>query len=462
MARKKNITRRTFIQTTSAAAAGSAILVACGDDDDDKGPITPTQPKTLKIRQQGHFVPNYDAWFDQFAKDWGDDNNVTVTVEHVSRGALLEKPLGDGDDLIEHLTPTAQHEENVHDLKDLNDKAAAEFGAQIAFQKKTVLNSKTGKYYAFAPGWAPNNGNYRKSLWTDAGLENGPTTYDELKAIGTDIWAAKQIPIAIGMSDELDAGSNLPGVILAFGGAIQDANHQVVINSAETIAAVEFMKGMYEAAQGVGGAEYESFGDKWGSGTNNALFNSGKASYIVNPISHYRGALRADSQDLKDIAADNFISKALAGPGNANNPIIPANISFAYIAPKTSDNVETAKEFLLHLTANYDEAIQNAELYNFPSYPSTAPTQQASLANDPFGSVPTNKLLPFQDAATWNTNVGHPGTDNPAVGEAFFTFVIPRMFAAAVDGGKTAAQAVKDAEDQLNVIYTFWRDKGLL
>ena len=39
--------------------------------------------KSLSIVQWSHFVPEYDKWFDQFAKDWGTKNNISVTVDHI-------------------------------------------------------------------------------------------------------------------------------------------------------------------------------------------------------------------------------------------------------------------------------------------------------------------------------------------------------------------------------------------
>ena len=39
--------------------------------------------KTLSIVQWSHFVPEYDKWFDNFAKDWGSKNKIAVTVDHI-------------------------------------------------------------------------------------------------------------------------------------------------------------------------------------------------------------------------------------------------------------------------------------------------------------------------------------------------------------------------------------------
>src|SRR4029078_8746571 len=38
--------------------------------------------KSLSIVQWSHFVPEYDKWFDQFAKDWHTKNNINVSVDH--------------------------------------------------------------------------------------------------------------------------------------------------------------------------------------------------------------------------------------------------------------------------------------------------------------------------------------------------------------------------------------------
>src|SRR6185437_9512487 len=43
---------------------------------------------TLSITQWSHFVPSYDKWFDAYAQQWGEANNVKVTVQHISYADL--------------------------------------------------------------------------------------------------------------------------------------------------------------------------------------------------------------------------------------------------------------------------------------------------------------------------------------------------------------------------------------
>ena len=42
-----------------------------------------TRGTTLRILQWSHFIPAYDAWYDKFAKEWGDKNGVKVRVDHI-------------------------------------------------------------------------------------------------------------------------------------------------------------------------------------------------------------------------------------------------------------------------------------------------------------------------------------------------------------------------------------------
>src|SRR5205085_2780363 len=115
------------------------------------------------------------------------------------------------------------------------------------------------------------------------------------------------------------------------------------------------------------------------------------------------------------------------------------HVMYNWIAPKFAKNPDAAKEFLIHYTANFDQAAYNSHLYDFPAFKERVPQLDSWLATDPFGSNPANKLglLKFDDAVTWTTNIGHPGPANTAIGEVFNTFVLPNMMASAARGAKT-------------------------
>jgi hypothetical protein len=101
-------------------------------------------------------------------------------------------------------------------------------------------------------------------------------------------------------------------------------------------------------------------------------------------------------------------------------------------------------------------------LYTFPAFASTVPKLDDSLAKDPFGSKPADKLSLLSKATTWSTNVGHPGPASAAAGEVFSTFVIPQMMAKAARGQLSPKAAVEEADAQVKRIFKGWREKGLV
>ena len=137
--------------------------------------------------------------------------------------------------------------------------------------QRSGFNPTTNKYFSFVHGYAPDPGDYRKSLWEAVELPDGPTTYQELLDGGTRIRNEQGIQLGIGMSNEIDSNMAAQALLWAFDAAVQDANENVVINSPETIAALEYMKQLYEGAM-----TPEVFG--WNAASNNQLLIAGQAS----------------------------------------------------------------------------------------------------------------------------------------------------------------------------------------
>lgn len=410
----------------------------------------------LKILQWQHFVPSYDQWFPQFLKEWGDANGVTVTLDQINTADIpaafaAEVSAQQGHDLIEHIAPLAQYEESVIDLKDVWDEAMARHGEPVESCRLNGYNPTTDKYYAFSHGYAPDPGDYRKSLWESVDLPEGPGTTDELLEGGTRIWNEHGVQVGLGMSQEIDSQMAAQTLIWAFGGAIQDENENVTINSPETIEAVNYMKELFTSCM-----TPEVF--SWNAASNNQLLAAGQASYILNSISAYRSAQETQPETALDI----FFKKPLVGPAGEERALAHAHAAMSYYVPSYSPNQDTAKEFLLHLTANYEAATLASKLYNFPAFPDTVPGLVDALTNDPAGSEPPDKLLILQDAADWTVNLGWPGPANAMAGQAQTTFILSNMMAAAARDQMSAEDAVAEAEKQLNQIAEEWRSKGLM
>lgn len=469
---ERRFTRRTFLKWSGVAAATAAggpyFLRARAQAGD-----------TLRILQWSHFVPSYDTWFDQYAQQWGEANGIRVVVDHVNLADLpatvaAEISAGSGHDLIELVGAEAgQFEPSLLDLTDVNQEAQSRFGEQVGASRRYSYNPVTDKYYGFCLGWTIDPANYRRSLWEQAGMPDGPTTWEDLVTVGGQIRDAQGVQLGIGLAQEIDSNMAHRSLLYSFDTMLQDENAQVVLDQGENferaLEAVEFMRRLYQAAM-----TPEVFA--WNAASNNQALIAGRASYILNSISAYRSA----QEDVPDIANDVFFGPALQGPrGTAWNN---AHVIYNYVVPQYTPNADAAKQFILDLAANYDRAMYHSKLYNSPSffgspilesdrdYPAVegATTFQdlhdAWFEDDPFRleGEPEGKLRPLKNAVEWTTNVGHPGVTNPAVAEVYNTFVIPNMFARAVRGDETPEQAIRTAAAEARAVFDAWRERGLI
>jgi multiple sugar transport system substrate-binding protein len=461
--------RRQFLRAVGVAGLGAAIA-ACTSEPGGGGPgggeeaagqapsVSFTEPRTklsgdLKILLWSHFVPSHDQWFRPFAQDWGKKVGVNVTVDHIDNAQIptriaAEIQAGQGHDVIQYIAPLSQFEPSVLDLKDLTDEATKRWGQQLELSKQSSFNPATGRYYAYSPGWVPDPGDYRVSLWQGVGLPEGPTTWDELLQGGAEIKKSKGTQLGIGMSQEIDSNMAGRALMWSYGASVQDENEQVVINSEETVAAVEFMTKLFKQAM-----TDEVF--SWNAASNNQGLVAGKLSYILNSISAWRTAQGANP----DVANDVGFVPALRGPADAR---AAQHVLYNWIIPKHAANPDAAKEFLLYYTENFASATWHSKLYDFPAWAERVPQLDGWLAKDPYGANPADKLAFLKDATDWSTNIGYPGPSNTAIGEVFGTFVVPTMFARAARGELSPKQAVAQADAQIKPIFAKWRSRGLV
>lgn len=418
--------------------------------------LTPTTKLkgTLSILQLSHYVPRYDRWFDACAKEWGRRVGVDVSVDHVAPERLVarttaEIAAGSGHDLIEWISPPSQLEPDVVDLSDLHDEAVKRFGLEQPFCKKASYNPSSNKYYGYGHAWVPDPGNYRKSLWSQVGMGEGPSTWEELLEGGKAVKRKSNIPLGLGMSDELDSNMAALALLWSYGASVQNELEQVVLNSPETIAAVTYMARLYKETM-----TPEVF--SWNSASNNKGLIAGRLSYILNAVSAYRTA----QSDAPEIANDIFFTPALRGPTGLG--IACQHAVFVYVVPRFSKNVDAAKEFLLNLSANDAVGTYQSELYNFPAFPAEVPQLDQWMSTDPFGSRPSGKLELLRGSATWTADIGYPGPPNPAVGEVVTSFVLPHMMARVAQGKQSPTESVAQAEAEAKSIFDKWRARGLV
>src|SRR5437016_6213398 len=312
-------TRRQFIQRGTKLFTAGAVATAAGPT------ILVRDAKAagqLKILQWSHFVPAYDKWFDPWAKEWGSKRGVEVTVDHVGFADVVPRATAEvaaqsGHDVHMFLGLASAFEEHVIDLKDVVATLEKKHGKQVELAHRSTYNPFTRKQFALSDMWVPDPGNYHKEVWTKIGKPQGPVTYDDL------VWAAPevkkvapqmQIPIGVGLSQDIDSNMAVRNILWCHGGSIQDKDGNVVLNSPETLAALEYAKKLYSV--GMTQAVLS-----WNAASNNQAFNAQETSYILNSISAYRTA-----QDNKDPFGSNppdklaLLAKSVPWSTNLGHP----------------------------------------------------------------------------------------------------------------------------------------------
>lgn len=414
---------------------------------------------SITLLQWSHFVPQYDKWIDGFAEGWGEEVGVDMSVEHISFTELFPTltaaiDAGEGPTIVELVLGGSLFIDGVHDLTDLNEQAQELFGEQMETCRANSYLPATDSYYGFCHGWIPDPGDYNKELWTQAGFPDGPSTWQELLEGGNYIRDELGVPMGIGLSPEIDSELAARALIWSFGGSIQDENENVVINSPEVIEAVAFMAELYDKTM-----TEEVFA--WNAASNNQGLIAGELSYILNSISAYRSLQKIDPEAADQI----FFTRPMIGPRGDQHA--SAHVWQIYVIPNYVEGAElqAAKDFILYHTANYNQAVFNSELYNFPAFPATVPElyeEGGWLDVDPFGSRPVDKLQLLRDADQTVTHLGYPGVANPAIVQVYAQQIISNMMAQAARGDKTPEEAVAEAEVLIEDIFAEWRERGLV
>jgi multiple sugar transport system substrate-binding protein len=224
----------------------------------------------------------------------------------------------------------------VIDMKDVTDEANKRWGTQLELCKKSSMNPTTGKFFAYAPGWVPDPGNYRKSLWEPVGFGNGPDLLGGPAQGRRGDQEEQGRPDGPGhvAGDRLEHGDPGAHVVQRRLRAGRQRADRVELDA--TVASVDFMARLFKDTM-----TNEVF--SWNAASNNQGLVAGKLSYIVNSISAYRTAQGTNPE----VSDDTFFVPALKGTQAA---LAAQHVMYNWISPKHAKNVDAAKEFLLHYT----------------------------------------------------------------------------------------------------------------
>src|SRR6267142_342216 len=208
------ISRRKFLGTAAGASAVSAFPHVW---------IRPAwaQAKEVRILAWTHFVPAYDKWFDAFAEQWSTKTGIKVTIDHVPHLQIPAKIAAEiatqsGHDIVQLVgTGTEKWAAALLDVQDVADKLAKKHGGWTPLADN-YCKVADGKFHAIPDFFIDFPGLYRKDLWTEIGMPNGPDSWEDLHKGGTKL-KAKGFPVGIGLAHHDDSRASWRAVMWSHG-----------------------------------------------------------------------------------------------------------------------------------------------------------------------------------------------------------------------------------------------------
>jgi len=420
------LTRRQFLGTSAAGALAAPHVW-----------VKPAwaQQKQVSILTWSHFVPAYDKWFDQWGQEWAAKNGVKLTIDHIPHLNLPAKIAAEvatqtGHDIVQMAASgTEKWAPALLDVNDLADKLGKKYGGWTPLAENYSMVK--GKYFSIPDYFIDFPGLYRKDLWTEIGMPNGPDTWDELRVGGAKL-KAKGFPIGIGLAHHNDSRNSWRAIMWCHGGSeVAKDGKTITWNSKEVREGLKYFRALYKEAMT---PEVLS----WDDASNNRLLASGRGSWIHNPISAYR-TIEGQNKELADKIHISLSPKGPAGRLSFANCL-------AYGVTKFSKNQDVAKTFLESLTDSFKDAFRASTGYNTPFLKGYAKGPLPIISEDP-------KLKVLEKSPEYHYTQGYPGPVTAASDEVYQQFVMIDACAQFCTDKMDLEQTVKWAEEKIKGIY---------
>jgi multiple sugar transport system substrate-binding protein len=439
------LTRREFLKTTAGAAAASTLggvgsALWTPDAFAQAKTWTPEKGAKLRVLRWKRFVQgDEDQWLAN-TKKFTEKTGVEVRVdaegwEDVRPKAAVAANVGSGPDIIISTFEDAhQYPDKLVDVTDLANYLGNKYGGWYDSSKAYGMHGKN-KWAAIPMGAAGSCLVYRESHAKAAGFSTFPKDVEgflklcqELKAKGT--------PPGFALGNATGDGNQWTHwLVWTFGGKMVDAKNNVVINSPETVAALEYGKKLY--------ATFVPGTLSWLDPNNNKAFLDGQISLTANGISIYYSAKTSQDPKLKEMASD--INHANFPIGPVGHPTELALV-FPMMIFKYSKYPNAAKEYLRFMMEKEQYEPWQQAAIGYVTQPLKAYESNPIWTVDP-------KHTPYRDAMKLMLPNGYAGDMGYASASAMADFIIVNMVAEAASGDKSPKEAAERAQKRAERYY---------
>ncbi|MGS1117795.1 ABC transporter substrate-binding protein [Castellaniella sp. UC4442_H9] len=432
-------TRRDFLTTTAAAAASTAFPgLAAAADTGTKLLHAPEKGAKLNVLRWHAFVQgDADQWkvnTEKFTKQTGIPVKVDdVGWEDVRAKAALAARVGSGPDIIiSWFDDPEQFPDKLIDVSELGDYLGKKYGGWYDVCKRYGRHG--GKWIAIPLG---SNGNaiaYRQSMVKAAGFDGVPTDLAGFLKLCQAL-QAKGTPAGFAFGHAVGDGNNFCHWLLwSHGGKVANPKGQVVLNSPETVAALEYATQLYKTfIPGTLG---------WNDTSNNRAFLDSQISLTANGISLYYSAKTSKDPKMNAMAQDMAHSHFPVGASGKHTEIMQISQFMHFKYSKYPNAAKAYTQFMMEAD-QYNPWMESS--IGYVSQPLKA-YESNPVWNDP-------KITVYRDSTGIMLDNGYDGPLGAASAAVMANYVVVDMFAAAVSGSKTPKQAAADAAERAKRYY---------
>src|ERR1700704_4692848 len=434
--------RRDFLKTTAGAAAagslgaGSALWTT---DAFAQAKWTPEKGAKLRVLRWKRFVQGDEEMWMANTKKFTEKTGIEVRVDHegwedVRPKAAVAANVGSGPDVIISTFEDAhQYPDKLVDVSDVANYLGTKYGGWYDVCKDYCIEK--GKWVAVPMGCAGNAVVHRIGAMKEAGFGEFPKdTAGFLKL--AQAYKAAGLPPGFALGNATGDGNVWTHwLVWAHGGKMVDTKGNVVISSAETEAALNYGKQLYETF--IPGTL------SWLDPNNNKAFLDGQIGMTANGISVYYAAKNSQDPKMKAMVDD---------IGHANFPVGPIgrttelNLFFPMMLFKYSQGPHAAKAYLAFMMEKEQYEPWQAASIGYVSHPLRAYEQNPLWKSDP-------KNLPYSNSLKVMLPNGYSGPMGYASAATMADFIMVNMVAEAVSGAKTPKEAMDRAKARAERYY---------
>jgi multiple sugar transport system substrate-binding protein len=434
--------RRDFLKATAGVAAGTALgtgaLLLPGEAVAQTYKVVPEKGAKLRVLRWKRFVQGDEDVWAANTKKFTQATGIEVRVdaegwEDVRPKAAVAANVGSGPDIIISTMEDAhQYPDKLVDVTDVANYLGNKYGGWFEASKAYGMEGK--KWVAIMMGAAGNAMVYRQSSMKAAGFDTFPADMPGFLKLCQAL-KAKGTPAGYALGNATGDSSWTHWLVWAFGGKLVNEKNQVVINSPETIAALEYGKQLYETF--IPGTL------SWLDPNNNKAFLDGQLHLTANGISIYYAAKTSPDAKLQEMAKDIQHAAFPLGVGGKRTVL---NLVFPMMIFKYSKYPNAAKEYLRFMMEREQYVPWQEASIGYVCHP------LAGYESSPFWTADA-KNTPYRDCMKDMRPNSYAGSMGYASAAAVADFIIPNMVAEAASGSKTPKEAAERAQQRAERYY---------